>query len=55
MESITLIGLTITILYVLSQILNFFGISQEAYAPYFSFFVFIVITSFVLPKGYPEA
>jgi hypothetical protein len=54
MESITLLGLSIIILYVLSQILKFFGIDQETYAPYFLFFIFLVITTFVLPKNYPE-
>lgn len=54
MESITLLGLSIIILYVLSQILKFFGIGEETYAPYFLFFIFIVITTFVLPKNYPE-
>lgn len=54
MESITLLGISIIILYVLSQILKFFGIDQETYAPYFLFFIFLVISTFVLPKNYPE-
>lgn len=54
MESITLLGLSALILYVLSQILNFFGMEQETYRPYFLFFIFLVITTFVLPKNYPE-
>jgi len=54
MESITLLGFSALILYVLSQILTFFGITQELFMPYFMFFIFIVITTFVLPKNYPE-
>ena len=54
MESITLFGLSVILFYVLSQILSFFGVSQQTYAPYFLFWAFIIITTFILPKNYPE-
>jgi len=43
MNTITLIGFSIIILYCLIQILNFYGIGQEKYGFYVIFYIFIII------------
>jgi len=47
--TITIIGITILILYILIQILNFYGIGQDVYGIYVVFAIFMIINSFVLP------
>jgi hypothetical protein len=47
--TITIIGITILILYILIQILNFYGIGQDVYGIYMVFVIFMIINSFVLP------
>jgi hypothetical protein len=55
MNSITLIGISIIIFYSLTQILNFYGITQEVYGVYFLFYIFIVTCILILPNDYPKA
>ena len=54
MNKITLLGLSIIFLYSLIQILKFYGVSPEAYTIYIYFYLFILITIFVLPNDYPK-
>jgi hypothetical protein len=54
MNPITLIGLSIVFLYSLTQILNFYGVSQDVYGVYVLFYIFIVISILVLPNNYPK-
>jgi hypothetical protein len=53
MHVITFIGLSIVFFYSLTQILNFFGISQDIYGKYLLFYIFIAISVIVLPNNYP--
>jgi hypothetical protein len=46
---ITTIGLTWLILYIIIQILNFYGVGQDVYGIYLAFIVFMILNSFVLP------
>jgi hypothetical protein len=46
---ITTIGFTWLILYIIIQILNFYGVGQDVYGIYLAFIVFMVLNSFVLP------
>jgi len=46
---ITILGFTILILYILIQILNFYGIGQDVYGVYLAFIIFMILNSFVLP------
>ena len=55
MNTITLIGLSIVFFYSLSQILNFYGIGEDAYGIYILFYIFIIICILVLPKDNPKA
>ena len=54
MDSITLIGLSIVLLYSLTQILNFYGIDQSAYGACMLFYIFIVVCILVLPNTEPK-
>ena len=37
------------IIYVLIQILNFYGIGQDVYGIYLAFLIFLILNSFILP------
>ena len=54
MNAITLIGLSIIFFYSLTQILNFYGISEDVYGVYILFYIFIIICILVLPNDYPK-
>ena len=54
MNTITLAGLSIILFYSLSQILNFYGISEDVYGAYFLFYIFIICSIFILPNDYPK-
>ena len=54
MNTITIIGFTIIFYYTLTQIFNFYGISEETYGIYLSFYIFIIISIIVLPTEYPS-
>lgn len=54
MNAITLIGLSIIFFYSLTQILNFYGVSEDVYGVYILFYIFIIISILVLPNNYPK-
>lgn len=54
MNKITVLGLTVIFLYCLIQILQFYGVSPSTYLVYVYFFIFILVTFFVLPTDYPK-
>jgi hypothetical protein len=54
MNPITLIGLSIILLYSLTQILKFYGIGEDVYGVYVLFYIFIIISIIVLPNDYPK-
>jgi hypothetical protein len=39
-------------LFSIPKILNFYGITIETYGPYLAFFIFIVLSSFILPRNF---
>ena len=49
---ITMLGLTILLVYGITQILTFYGININTYGSYLVFYLFILITSFILPRYY---
>jgi hypothetical protein len=49
-KTITLIGFSLLFLYILMQILNFYGISQDSYGIYIGFFLFILLSMAILPN-----
>ena len=51
---ITTLGISIVLVYGLTRILEFYGIGINIYGSYIAFYLFILITSFVLPRNYPK-
>jgi hypothetical protein len=54
MNKITLLGLSVIFFYSLIQILKFYGVTPEAYSIYVYFYLFLLITIFILPNDYPN-
>lgn len=54
MNTITIIGVSIILLYSITQILKFYGIPQEKYSVYVMFYVFIIACILILPHDYPK-
>lgn len=50
---ITSVGITVVVLYIIIQLLNFYGIGKDVYGIYLTFIIFLMITSFVLPTKNP--
>ena len=46
---ITTSGIAIVIMYILVQILNFYGIGQDVYGIYLAFILFMILNFFMLP------
>jgi hypothetical protein len=49
---ITTLGTFILLVYGLTRILEFYGIGINIYGSYIAFYVFLLISMFVLPTGY---
>jgi hypothetical protein len=52
--NITNIGISIILLYSIIQILNFYGIGVSVYGTYISFYIFLLLSTFILPNEYPK-
>jgi hypothetical protein len=51
MNTITLLGISAIFFYSIIQILKFYGIGEDIYGMYISFYIFLLISIFVLPNG----
>jgi uncharacterized membrane protein YtjA (UPF0391 family) len=51
-NTISIIGLTVVLVYVICQILNFYGVSPSSYGIYLCFYIFIVLCVLIFPKYY---
>uniref|UniRef100_A0A6C0KQB7 Uncharacterized protein n=1 Tax=viral metagenome TaxID=1070528 RepID=A0A6C0KQB7_9ZZZZ len=49
---ISILGLSILLMYSLSKILEFYGIGINVYGSYMAFYIFILISIFILPRNY---
>lgn len=49
---ITGLGIFLLISYGLMKVFEFYGISINAYGSYLSFYLFLLITAFILPRNY---
>ena len=54
MNPITLIGISIIFFYSLTQIMKFYGVGEDVYGIYLLFYIFIVISTLILPNDYPK-
>lgn len=52
MAAITVVGITLLLVYGLTTILNFYGIGINVYGSYLAFYIFIMISALVLPREY---
>ena len=48
---ITTVGIILLILYSLTRILNFYGIEINTYGVYITFYLFLLLSYFVLPTS----
>lgn len=55
MNPITLLGLSIVFFYSVSQIFQFYGISEDVYGVYLLFYIFLIMCMFILPTEYPKS
>ena len=51
---ITTLGISIILVYGVIKILEFVGIGIDVYGSYLSFYIFLLISSFILPRKYPK-
>jgi hypothetical protein len=49
-KTLTIIGFSLLFLYILMQILNFYGIGQDSYGIYLGFFLFMLLSIAILPN-----
>ena len=49
-KTITIIGISLIFLYIVTQILNFYGIGTESYGIYLGFIGFILLSIVILPN-----
>ena len=49
---ITTLGMSILLVYGFTRILEFYGVGINVYGSYIAFYLFILISSFVLPRDY---
>ena len=52
-SKITILGFSIILIYIITQILNFYGIGSDSYGNYIGFYLFILISIFILPSTFP--
>jgi hypothetical protein len=52
MSAITIVGVTLLLVYGLTKILDFYGVGINVYGSYLAFYIFIMITALVLPREY---
>ena len=50
---ITNIGIAIIVLYATIKLLEFYGVEMNSYGVYLAFYLFLFISTFILPKQYP--
>ena len=49
---ITVLGISILLVYGLTRILEFYGMGINIYGSYIAFYFFILVSSFILPRNY---
>lgn len=54
MNKITLLGISVILIYSIIQILQFYGVPPETYLTYIYFYLLLIISIFILPNNYPQ-
>jgi hypothetical protein len=52
MNNVTIIGISLLLIYAITKILDFFGIGIDVYGSYLAFYLFLLLSYFVLPREY---
>jgi hypothetical protein len=50
---LTILGFSTIFTYVITNLLEFYGIGADVYGSYVGFYLFLMISLFVLPRDYP--
>lgn len=50
-QTITLIGVSVIFIYILVQLLTFYGIGSDSYGTYIVFYAFILLSVVILPNS----
>ena len=50
-NSITILGVSLIFFYCLTKILSFYGITSNYYGTYIAFYIFMILTSMILPHS----
>lgn len=50
---ITILGFSLIFMYVIIQILTFYGVGSDAYGTYIGFYLFLLLSMLILPNAYP--
>jgi len=51
---LTIVGFSMLFTYVITNLLEFYGIGSDVYGSYIGFYLFLLISMFVLPRDYPR-
>ena len=49
---ITIVGISFILIYVIIQILTFYGVGTDVYGVYITFYLFLLLSLIVLPNSY---
>ncbi len=51
-STITILGISLLLVYGLTKVLDFYGIGINMYGSYLAFYFFLLISVFILPNNY---
>jgi len=51
-STITILGFSLLLIYGLTKILDFYGIGIDIYGSYLAFYLFLLLSSFILTRNY---
>jgi hypothetical protein len=51
---ISLIGISVIFMYIIIQILKFYGVSSDSYGTYVVFYIFLLLSIVILPNTIPQ-
>ena len=52
-RTITIVGGGLLLIFIIIQIMNFYGVEQSAYGTYIVFFLFMLLSLIILPNNPP--
>lgn len=52
-KTISIVGFSVIFIYIIVQILTFYGIGSDKYGTYIGFYAFLLLSTIVLPHDYP--